>query len=286
MGWTNYHTHCFLCDGGGKPGEYIIEAIRQDFDVIGFSSHAPLPFDTTWTMKKENMHTYLNMIDSLKKQYSDSIKIKTGLEIDYIPDVTGPGAPFFNTLGLDYSIGSVHFIGRNNGGMWWTADSSAAELRMGIEDSFSGSVKDAVEYYYFLIKEMVSRGGFDIIGHLDLIKKNNAGNIFFDEAENWYKDCVIDTLKAISTSGLILEINTGGMSRKYIDCTYPSPWILEECCKMKIPMTLNSDAHSPQTIAACFSESAKILKYTGINELYVLCGSKWEPRQFDINGFI
>jgi len=67
---------------------------------LGFSSHAPIPFDCAWTMKKQALEPYIFEINELKKS-NPQIEIYAGLEVDYIPGVTSPG--HFQGQ-LDYTI--------------------------------------------------------------------------------------------------------------------------------------------------------------------------------------
>ena len=291
MNWANFHTHCNLCHGIGEPADYIEEAIKNQVEILGFSCHASLPFHTGWTMTEEKEKEYPEIIGNLKKHYSEkskgNIKIKLGLEIDYIPGISGANMHEYKEyMKLDYSIGSVHYTGGYHPEQLVPVDAEEENFLNGIINAYSGDVRKAVEAYYLILQEMVGIGGFDVIGHLDLIKKNNRNSKFFSEDEKWYKDIVDDTLLLISKSGLIVEVNTGGMSRNYIDSTYPSPWILGKCLKLKIPIVLSSDAHLPSHITAIFPETAKILLDIGFKELHILGEKGWEPRRFTPQGLI
>jgi histidinol-phosphatase (PHP family) len=79
MPWVNYHTHCRYCDGKAEPEAYLIKAIEKKFLAYGFSSHAPLPFTTTWNMKKENLRPYINEINQLREKYRAIIQVYVGL---------------------------------------------------------------------------------------------------------------------------------------------------------------------------------------------------------------
>jgi histidinol-phosphatase (PHP family) len=107
---TNYHTHSKFCDGTGELEDYIISAINRGFDVLGFSGHAPLPFENDWTIPKSELWNYLKELTELKIKYKNRIIIKTGLEIDYIDNLSGPNNQYFKDLHLDYIIGSVHLL--------------------------------------------------------------------------------------------------------------------------------------------------------------------------------
>jgi len=86
---------------------------------------------------------------------------------------------------------------------------------------------------------------------------------------------VLETLDYIGQTNVIMEVNTGGISRGAIDSIYPSPWILKEARKRDIPIMLNSDAHNPKHLDFYFDESLKIIKDCGYRELNCLYGGKW-----------
>src|SRR5688572_6616337 len=100
--WANYHTHSNYCDGKGELAEYVTAAREKNIISLGFSSHAPVPFDCKWCMPKARLDGYLEEIEGLKKSNRD-IEIYKGLEIDFIPGVVSPND--FDQL-LDFTIGS------------------------------------------------------------------------------------------------------------------------------------------------------------------------------------
>ncbi|MDR2589177.1 MAG: PHP domain-containing protein, partial [Spirochaetales bacterium] len=81
---TNYHTHYSICDGRGWAEEYVLAALERGFDVLGFSSHAPLPFPSGWTMAAEDFPVYCAEVRRLRELYAGSLEIYLGLEIDFI----------------------------------------------------------------------------------------------------------------------------------------------------------------------------------------------------------
>ncbi|MCP4633792.1 MAG: hypothetical protein GY855_12770 [candidate division Zixibacteria bacterium] len=153
-----------------------------------------------------------------------------------------------------------------------------------MKEIYNGDIRVLVEMYYHLISEMASNEKPVIIAHLDLIKKNNPKDKYFSEEESWYRDAVMDTLKTISESGSIIEVNTGGLARKRCDALYPSDWILEIIRNMKIPITLSSDAHQPSFLTAGFKDASEVLLDIGFKELSVFDGDKWQARAFTKEG--
>ena len=272
---TNYHTHCNFCDGAGKPEEYIQRAITLGFDAIGFSSHGPISFEQDWTIAEERLPEYLALLESLKIKYKDEIEVYKGLEIDYLEGLSGPSSARYTNLQLDYIIGSVHMIPLKHSNKFLAIDGPVSDLNELLSCTFDGKIEDLSDKYYSLVRDMLTNHKFNIIGHLDLIKKRNSKNQFFSEDALWYKNQVFKTLDTLAHSGVILEVNTGGLSRGAIDSVYPSPWIIKEAAKRKIPLMLNADAHRPAHIDYYFKESVNIIKECGYDELISLYDNKW-----------
>ena len=281
MDFANYHTHSYYCDGAGEPESYVKKAIELGFFSIGFSSHAPVGFENSFALNKDKLKDYLENIEYLKHKYIGTIEIYSGLEVDYFEDTSL--MTDVKKLNLDYIIGSVHYIKNKKSGKYLGIDCSQEECKKIIKDNYNGDGKKFVFEYYSLVRDMIKYLRPPVIGHLDLLKKNNRNNLFFSENENWYKDEVIKTLETTAEAGSILEVNTGGMARKYINTTYPSPWILRIASDMNIPVTLSSDAHSPDVINAYFDDASAIIKNAGYIKISIIKNGDWVDINLDMN---
>ena len=279
MSWFNFHTHSTYCDGKSTLNEIVDHAKEINLISLGFSSHAPLPFENKWCMKKESLQEYLEEIQLLKQQAG--IEIYAGLEVDYIPDLISPND--FESK-LDYIIGSIHFVERFNNGTGWEVDGPHNSFLNGLEEIFKNDFMLAATRYFELTREMVTRSSPAVIGHLDKIKIQNIGNKFFSETDNWYRDEIKKTLNEISKSQSIIEVNTRGIYQKKTTTTYPSPWILELIHQKGIPITMSSDAHHPDDLTNQFRETASLLKQIGFREIFVLHHGSWKPFEFNENG--
>nr|HPI87293.1 hypothetical protein [Bacteroidales bacterium] len=111
--------------------------------------------------------------------------------------------------------------------------------------------------------------------HFDKIKMHNKDR-YFHEAEAWYRDRVMDLLDAISTTGVIPEVNTRGIYKKRSSDLYPGVWILKEMKKMNIPVILSTDAHHPDEIDGYYDEAVEILKEIGYNSLVCYNANGWQ----------
>lgn len=275
MSISSFHVHGRFCDGCGEPEEYVLKALEAGFCAIGFSSHAPIPFENTWAMREEDLPEYTATIEALKSKYQGQIQIYRGMEIDYLPGLSGPKSDWIKALNLDYTIGSVHFVERGPEGLNFSVDGSDEEIRYLLNKVYEGNIRAMVADYYRRIRKMVMLHQPDIAGHLDIIKKNNAGERYFSEGEEWYRREVLKTLETIAGAGVIVEVNTGGIARGYVNDLYPSSWILAECRRQNIPIMLNSDAHRPEALTAYYQEALKRLKELGFCEQKILFNQKW-----------
>ena len=115
----------------------------------------------------------------------------------------------------------------------------------------------------------------DILGHFDLIVKNNVNNCFFDEESSEYMDIALQALKACNESGVIFEVNTGAVVRKKRYLPYPAPFLLCELHKMGGKITISSDCHYAEHITGEFELGMKIIKEAGFDRIYL-----WEDGKF------
>lgn len=264
---TNFHMHTRFSDGKGEPGEWAEQAWQKGFSAIGFSEHSPLPFENTFALDPAETAAYVESVHALKAQWKGKMDIYCGMEMDYIPGISDGFAAKQQEWGLDYVIGSVHLVlNETRDALWFTDGPSHLIYDDGLKILFGNDIRKAVGAYFNQILSMVSREKFAIIGHFDKIRMHNK-NRYFTEEEAWYRDWILQCLHLIAEKGIILEINTRGIYKKRSETTFPSPWVLKEALKLRIPMMLSSDAHQMQEMDAEFTETLKMLKENGIREL-------------------
>lgn len=246
MGWADYHTHSLLSDGATSYEQMVLAAIEKGLDEIGLSDHVCLK-PVVWAMQEVDLPVMTRQIMEVREKYSHLITIRYGIEMDYFEGKEAEIARIIHSLPLDYVIGSVHFIGD------WNFDG---------DESFYGkwSNDDLYRIYFRLVQKAARSGLFDTIGHLDLIKK------FGIYPESDLTGLVEETAAIISQSGLVVELNTGGLDKPCGEF-YPSPRWLEILRNHDIPVTLSSDAHHPTQIARHFQQAVHLLKKSGYHEI-------------------
>ena len=247
---TNYHTHTTWCDGKNTPEEVILAAINKGFDVLGFSSHALLPISDPWTLQPDTAEAYVKEIRALSAKYAGRIRILCGMEADFIHGETRPERQVYAPLGLDYLIGSVHYVSID--GVRVPVDHKPELLTEGIAAQFGGDVQSFVRAYFAAQREMAATCDFDVIGHPDLLRKFNGVLHYLDESAEWYREELRITADAFAASGKIVEVNTGGISRGWMKDVYPSPFFRCLLRERGVRFILSSDAHSADTIDCAF----------------------------------
>ena len=258
---VNLHTHTRFSDGSSDPEDYVKAAIRQGFDKLGFSDHAPVPFKNNFAISDDKIDEYVSTILSLKKRYTKPT-ILLALEADYIPGITTEFDHFRKSYPLDYLIGSVHLVkGDDSGELWFIDGPDISVYDEGLKNIFSGDGRKAVTAYYSQIQEMVATQKPEIIGHLDKIKMYNHDRYFL-ETDPWYQTLVDKTLDVIQKTGGTIEINTRGIYKKRSDTLFPGPEILKKIHQRGLPVIISSDAHKPDELG---------LGFEGADEEGILC---------------
>ncbi len=247
---VDYHLHTPLCGhADGEPKQYIQQAIRVGLKEIGFSDHAPLVLYEApdITMSMAQLPVYYRMIKDLQKK-SKRIKVKVGIEADFIPGYEVKTKKILKQYPFDYVIGSVHFIGR------WGFDNLAENDEWTRHD-----VDDVYREYYSLLRQAAKSELFDIMGHVDLVKKFGHYSKRDMTAE------IKKTAKTFKKYHVAIEINTSGL-RKPAKEIYPSLKALRIYCQAGVPITFGSDSHSPLDVGKDFNKARLWAKKAGYKE--------------------
>jgi len=291
---VNLHTHTHFSDGSAPPEDYIKEAVKQGFFVLGFSDHSPIPIPNSFAIQEGGLSDYCEAVFRCKVQGttpppdplpnkgggeksigSSSLEVLLGLEYDYIPGLTEPVAELRKAYPFDYIIGSVHLVRNVDSEHSWFIDGPNVSIfDNGLHEVFGGDIRFAVTTYWQQVHEMIVNEQPDIIGHLDKIKMHNRDR-FFREDESWYINLVDETLDLIKQSGAVVEVNTRGLYKKRSDTLFPGPEILKKIRLMDIPITLTSDAHKPAEISRYFPEAKTLLEIIGFQSQFVLTSTGW-----------
>jgi len=276
MKWFNHHTHSTFCDGSKPPLDFVKTAIEQDFSVLGFSSHAPLPFENSFALRDEKVDEYCQTIRSLSYEYAGQMEIHLSMEIDFIPGLLEDFGYWKKRANLDYVIGGVHLLVPDGTQELWFIDGPRQETYdEGLKNIFGGDARKAVRTYFDQMSQMVESQAPDIIAHIDKIKMHNQER-FFSVNDKWYLDMFYETLELVKQKGCIVEVNTRGLYKGRSKELFPNLTALKRIKELGIPITLSSDAHAPEDLSKEFPHALEVIKNAGIKELMVFRFGKWK----------
>jgi histidinol-phosphatase (PHP family) len=249
----DYHIHTHLCrHAEGGPGEYADAAVKMGLREIGFADHFPLEVmgvtpKTQVTMVEEELELYFQMVKQCGQ--SGDISVKTGIELDYVPLKTAAISDRLKEYPFDYIIGSIHFMDD-----WdFTHPYYAEEFE-------TKNLEEINERYYALVIEACRSGLFDIIGHIDVIKKFN-----YRPKTSFLKPFYEEVARVLKETGVCLEVNTSGLDAP-VNEIYPDVELLRLCVQKGVKVVLGSDAHSPGQVGRYFPRAVEMLGELGVRE--------------------
>lgn len=259
---VDYHMHTPLCGHAvGEPSEYVEQALKVGLAEVGFSDHAPLVShpDPRYTMSREQLPQYHRMMEALQKKYP-AFTIKIGVEADYIPGFEKETFKIVEGYPYDFVIGSIHFIDA-----WAFDDPDPLQKVKWKEKDIDTVYRD----YYKLLRKSAESGLFDIMGHVDLVKKfgHRAAGDMTAEIE--------DTARVFKKCGVTVEINTSGL-RKPVKEIYPSLDALKIYRRQNVPITFSSDAHDPSDVGRDYDKAREWALAAGYKEYSVFRSRKTE----------
>lgn len=264
----DYHTHHERCGHAvGKLEEYVQRGIALGLQQLGLSDHLPLihvdpaNYYPEMAMPMAELPRYVEECLTLKERYRGVIDLRVGLEADYIEGYEDQIREILSPYPWDYLIGSVHFLGE-----WDITDYRQV-------DGWEG--KDELEVYrlyYNAVKKSALSGLYDIIGHMDVIKRFGYGPQT-PEGKAEVRTLELETLKVIADSGIAMELNASGLTKPCAEM-FPAEHLLQEAFKLGIPLTLGSDAHDPAKLGDGLQEARSMLWHTGFRELAVFEGRR------------
>ena len=279
----DYHIHTKLCrHGKGELEDFVKSAIKKGLVEIGFNEHYPEEFllnnlpekyhylipINDYSMKIDEFSGYVDQVFNLREKYKDEIKVKLGVEFDFLPQE----ATFLKTqiekYEFDYVYGSVHQIYMDD--KPFAFDDSRF---MQLYDDYN--IDDCYSTYFSSIRELIESNLFDVASHLDIIKKYGKR----PKDKKKYAEIIDQTIEILKKNDQTIELNTAG-SRKPVKEFYPEDFILKKAHENGIELTLGSDAHQPDEVAHKFDEAIKKLKTIGFE--YILSFTKRKKEKIHI----
>jgi len=248
----DYHIHTMLCNHAEKPMEaYVKRAMDIGLKEMCFLDHLTLDENgRNHSMSIGEIGLYFQAIQRLKYRYRDRIRIRAGLEVDFNPAHMEQVREVIGSFAFDVIGSSVHFIHEKN------------IVSYG-EREPDRSVADFHNLFFLYIEKMnrmLDYDYFDVICHLDVIKKFNE--LLPDQLDEKFDEI----LSKISYKNLTVELNTSGYDHPVADA-FPGLSLLKKCRAKGIEITLASDAHHPDSVGRHFNRALSDLSSSGYTGL-------------------
>lgn len=238
---TNFHTHHKFCRHAiGNVEDYVIKAIKEQYDIIGISDHAPMPKYYKDRMKESEFSCYLQEIYDCKNKYSDKIKIYSGVEIEFFPELNDD----YQLLkqNIDYLVLACHDYLYN--GKEYCA--------------FFINNDYMLEGYFKTLIKGIETKLFNFAAHPDLF----GVSYHFNELASYYTHLLAKTCLKYD---FILEFNANGFRKGKANILgefrhpYPYKPFWDIIKQYQVKVIVNSDCHNPNFLNDDFEKKARMI---------------------------
>lgn len=247
----DYHVHSdYSADSHASMAELCERAVRLGIPEIGFAEHYDLHPD-------ENPRDWLRVeswwadLQKCRTVYAGQLVIRAGIEIGEPHIFHAEARAMLARVSFDYAIGSLHWVGRR-------AVFDAAY--------FDQPVEQAYGLYFDELERMTRAGGFDVLGHLDVpARASTDSHGSYDP--HIYEGRIRRVLRNCIKHGIALDVNTSALRRR-ARILLPGLEILRWYAEMGgRHLTLGSDAHAADQVAAHFDLALETIRAAGLEHL-------------------
>lgn len=250
---ADFHMHTHHSEDSDAPMKDMIEsALQKGLTEICFTEHMDLDFPCTesstgkWEL---NTDSYLYELLAMRELYKDKINIRFGVEMGLQLSCLRENLIYARSYDFDFIIGSMHLL--NGKDPYY-------------RDHFSELTDEALyrEYFKATLANIKKCSNFDVLGHLDYVVRYGyeKDNHYSYDA---YKDVLDPILEYLVENEKGLEVNSAGLRK---GLKYPNPCIdvLKKYRDLGGEIiTIGSDAHNPEDIAADFDKVSSLLTEVG-----------------------
>ncbi len=268
---------------GGHSGEFcnhahdtlsdILEAAAQaGYHTFGVSEHVARvesrflyeeELDLGWDIAKviRDFEAYGTSVRQTAEPFQDRLVVLCGFEIEVVPQdrYVDLMKDYRSRFGFDYMVGSVHFVDEI------LIDGPLHLFEKAVAGR--GNLENLCVAYYDLLSEMIEALQPEVVGHLDLVRKNAP--LDANLATPAIRSAVEGVLERVRAQGAILDLNTAGY-RKGLGSPYPAPWLVQWANDMGIGFCFGDDSHSPGDVGAGIDAARLYLLDNGVTNVTVL----------------
>ena len=248
----DYHVHTgFSGDSDARMSAVCQTAIERGIEEIAFTDH--VDFGPLNPKQAFPVREYLTAIRRCRDRFEGRLLIRAGVEVGEPHLYPARTARVVASGEFDIVLGSAHY-----------AQGMQPAWR---EDYFEQPLRDAYEAYFGQVVQLAREGEFDILGHLDLIKRDarRFGKVY--DGPGPYADMIRAALRAVVERGKGIELNTSPLRRGQSE---PCPslevlrWYRDLGGEI---LTLGSDAHSPDAVGSDLDVAVDMARAAGFERV-------------------
>ena len=269
------HSGEFCEHARGSLRETIEAAVAAGYRTFGVSEHAPRREERLLYASerekgydverlKRDFDAYAAEVRRLAAEYAGRITVLCGFEAEVVPAAGYRDAmlELQRRHAFDYMVGSVHHVHEI------PIDGTKEDFDAAVESC--GGLEALCAAYYELVAEMIAALQPQVVGHLDLHRRNAPHTADLQTPE--IRKAAGRALEAAREYGAILDLNTAGR-RKRLGGPYPAPRLLRRAAEMGIPFCFGDDSHGPSEVGAGIDEARAYLLENGVTSVDVLVRS-------------
>lgn len=254
------HLHSSFSGDSDAPMASIIEqAISLGLKEICFTEHQDFDFIYTEDEPKDlfevNTDSYLYELITQKEKFKKEINVSFGIELGMQSHISRKLAAYAKSHDFDFIIASSHLCNQKD---------------PYLKDFFENRPEQEAyhEYFSYIAQCIRSFQNFDVYGHLDYVLRygpTRNENFAYEE----YKEELDLILRLLIDNGKGIEVNSSGFSYG-LGAPHPCKEILLRYKELGGEiLTIGSDAHSPERIAADFDKVSDLLTTCGFTHYCV-----------------
>lgn len=190
-----------------------------------------------------NLQDYVRAVEEAKAQ---GLPVLLGLELDWIPGREAELRALVEPYDWDVILGSVHWIGP------WSIDSGSG---LDMAEWERRDVDEVFETYVGMLRSAARTGLFDVLAHPDLPKLHG-------HRPSRIGPIHAALVEAAEAGPCAIELNSNGYNKPVREA-YPAEPIIEGAYKAGLPITLASDAHTPDRVGERFDDLARLATNAG-----------------------
>lgn len=263
------HSGQFCEHAVGSLADVVEAAVAAGYDVFGVSEHAPRAEERfLYPSEREKGYTlerleaefqgYAAEIARLRDEFEPRLTVLCGFEAEVVPAADYPERmrELRERYGLDYMVGSVHYVHEIQ------IDGTPEEYAQAVESA--GGLEALAVAYYDQVAEMAEKLRPEVVGHLDLIVKNAPRDVDMTTAP--IRAGAERALESIRAVGAVLDLNTAGR-RKGLPNPYPAPWLVHRAREMDVDFCFGDDSHGPEQVGMLLDDARQYLIENGVTAI-------------------